>query len=215
MEKGKLIVLEGGDGAGKTTQARLLVEALEKETPVTAMKFPRKGSAFGALVYECLDGHHGDFLELSPYLASLPYIIDQATARKEIEQALTQGHVICDRYVPSNLAFQAAKASGQARKNVTAFIEKTTYDELNAVRPDIVIYLDVPPRISDGLVGSAKDQHEKDMQYQEVVHGIYQTLTEERDKWYRIDCIVRGTLRTRDDIHQEVFAVVKKALHDS
>lgn len=209
--RGKFIVLEGGDGAGKTTQAKLLAEALVKEGPVSAFKFPRKETPFGALVYEYLEGHHGDFLGLSPYLASLPYAIDQATAREELERALAAGHVVCDRYVESNLAFQAAKCSGSLRKGVIDFIERTTYEDLGALCPDLTICLEVPAEISAVLLGRRKDQYEDDMRYQKQVRGIYRTLARERKKWRVIDCMKHGALRTREDIHAEIFALVKES----
>ncbi len=83
-QKNRFIVLEGGDGSGKTTQTKLLVDAMAKSGPVQAFKFPCKDAFFGALIYECLSGEHGDFLALSPYLASLPYAIDQARARSQL-----------------------------------------------------------------------------------------------------------------------------------
>ncbi len=70
------IVLEGGDGSGKGTQAELLRKTLEQSTVVTMFDFPRyDGSFFGALVGRALKGELGDFKGLSPYLASLPYMI--------------------------------------------------------------------------------------------------------------------------------------------
>ena len=207
---GTFIVFEGGDGVGKSIQAALLAEALAANGAVTSFKFPRKETAFGALVYECLDGYHGDFLELSPYLASLPYAIDQAIARRDLEVALSKGHVVCDRYVGSNLAFQAAKCSGSMRRKVIEFIEHTTHDDLGALRPDLVIYLDVPADVSSGLVGAKKDQHEEDLRYQEVVRGTYRMLAQERPEWRTIQCMKGSALRSPQDIRQEIFELVQE-----
>lgn len=95
----QLIVIEGADAVGKTTQIELLKQALAGE-PVRFGKFPRREGLFGKVAYECLAGLHGDFVGLSPYLAGLPYMGDQASARGELTEMLARGHVILDRYVP-------------------------------------------------------------------------------------------------------------------
>lgn len=210
----QFIVLEGGDGSGKTTQAKLLSEALAKSGPVSAFKFPRKDAFFGSLVYECLSGEHGDFLALSPYIASLPYAIDQARARPQLEEALECGHVICDRYAPSNMAHQAAKVPAEEWANIVKFIETATYDELGALRPDLIIYLDVPVEISMKLLaekGIKKDQHEDDLPYQRAVREVYRELARERLDWRYVDCMHEGKLRSPEENHNMILDLVYAA----
>ena len=111
-KKNLLIVLEGGDGSGKATQSKLLLEYLKKSGRVSYFDFPQYGeNVFGTLTGKCLSGDFGDFLHMSPYLSSLPYILDRACAKDKIISALRRGHVVCNRYTPSNIGFQSAKIS--------------------------------------------------------------------------------------------------------
>src|SRR5688500_18149023 len=96
--RGKLIVLEGGDGSGKATQTKLLSEAMERKRRVSVFDFPRYASPYGKFIKEALSGKHGDFVSLSPYFAALPYALDRAAASQEIKDALKRSHVICNRY---------------------------------------------------------------------------------------------------------------------
>jgi len=111
-KKGKFIVIEGADGSGKATQAELLGDYFkQKGTGMEIFSFPRydKGRS-GRLMGELLRGDHGDFMAVSPYMSSLPYVINRVAARQELKAALDSGKVvICDRYLPSNLAHQSAK----------------------------------------------------------------------------------------------------------
>ena len=213
---GKFIVIEGGDGSGKTTQVALLVDALKKEgVPVAHMKFPRKETFYGSYIYECLDGKHGDFVHMDPYFAALPYMLDQVGAKEDIKQALAKGHLICDRYVPSNLAHQAAKfKSAEEEREFIEFIESRTYDEFHAVRPDLVVFLDVPMSASTRLMQESQknDALEADLPYQESVRNIYRQLTAERPHWRRVDCATGGTLRSKASIHQEILGIVREAI---
>src|SRR4051812_18225473 len=109
-DRGNLIVIEGTDGAGKATQSALLLKVLKKQRSVSFFDFPRyKQSNFGRLIRRSLSGEFGNFLELSPYLSSLPYMLDRARAKYLLLESLKEGDVICDRYTTSNLAHQTAK----------------------------------------------------------------------------------------------------------
>lgn len=212
MQRGKFIVIEGGDGSGKTTQAALLLDALKKQgVAATRIKFPRKELFFGAFVYDCLDGKYGDFLALDPHFAALPYALDQSTAKAHLVEMLERGHVIADRYSPSNLAHQAAKLSGENdQRALIDYVEKVTYDELGALRPDLVVYLDVPADISSQLSSAQGkyDQHEADRSYQKRVREVYRMLARERDDWRMIDCAKNGQLRSKEEIHENIFLTI-------
>lgn len=199
MARGKLIVLEGGDGSGKTVQTKLLCEALAREHAVTTFDFPRyEESLYGKLVGECLAGKHGDFLTLSPYISSLPFTLDRVSAKASLEAALAEGHVISNRYVPSNISHQAAKLKPEEREQFIAFLERGEYEELGLPRPSLVVYLYVPRDIAGRLVEQKgtrhylgeekKDVHEKDFDYQERVAGIFADLAETRAEWVTVSC---------------------------
>lgn len=225
MKKGKLIVLEGGDGSGKTVQAKLLHERLSGRAQV--FEFPRYyTSRAGKLVGECLAGEHGDFLKLGPYLASLPYTIDRAGAKKMLGKALEKGNVICNRYTPSNLAHQGAKISDmRARGAFIDFLEALEYEELELPRPDIVIYLYVPVAIAAKLgenkekraylknSGEIRDQHERDLAYQENVAKAYMGIAKDRDDWHIVRCVEDGdVLLSPRVIHELVWKIVSPRL---
>ena len=217
-------MIEGADGSGKATQARLLANALEEYGPVSSFEFPRyKKSTFGNLIGRCLAGEFGDFLKLSPYLSSLPYILDRARAKCLLDEALKEGNVVCDRYTPSNLVFQSAKLPRGERAAFTQFLETGEYEELGLPVPDLVIYLSVPAHISADLIAlkqkrsylskqGAKDIHEKNVAYQETVIGIYKEMTKKRAEWKLIECFERGKMLSREDIHHKVMNLVKNFL---
>ena len=255
---GKLIVIEGGDGAGKTTQIKLLEEALREnmgKVRVELFDFPRyDSSVYGKLVkslledwttqcvvesgamevetpimydYEhpslkkCLSGEFGDFVSMSPYLSSLPYILDRAGAKEKMIEALRSGHVICNRYITSNIAYQSAKLPEAKRDAFIKFIEDGEYGELELPRPDLVVYLYVPQEISKKLVEGraerlpeerAKDQHEKNFDFQTKVAEAYKELCRERRGRKIINCAPRGELLASEEIHKEVLNIVRKII---
>ena len=225
--KGKLIVLEGGDGAGKGTQTELLMSALRaKGVRVSVFDFPQYNlSNFGKLCGRALTGEFGDFVKLSPYLASLPYTLDRVAAREKLRDALARGIVVCNRYTPSNIAYQAAKLSGAAREKFVRFLEDAEYRELLLPSPTLVLYLYVPVRIAHALVAEktvreylgrargARDQHEKSRAYQEGVVKTYLWLAKRNpNTWKVIPCAPRGKILPREDIHRLVLAEVEKVL---
>ena len=222
--KHPLIVLEGGDGSGKATQAALLKERLEKEAgPVELFDFPRyEDSLAGKLVGECLAGKHANFRHLSPHLASLPFTLDRVGARELLGASLERGIVMCNRYTPSNIAYQAAKLLAADRKKFIEFLEALEYEELHIPKPDLVIYLYVPTAIATKLIekkkergylagtGEQKDQHERDIAYQDEVVRVYLDLANERDDWQSVTCTNEaGDLLLREEIHERVWSIVQ------
>lgn len=221
--KGNLIVIEGGDGAGKATQTMLLYRALKRVRPVAIMDFPRyKQSQFGRLIRRSLDGEFGDFLNLSPYLSSLPYILDRARAKYIMQESLKNGDVICDRYTPSNLAHQGAKLSKSKRKDFIKFIEEGEYGELGLPAPDLVIYLWLPAKNSKELMRRRAehhkdrklDLHESHAEYQQKVVDTYLELVKTRKNWHVVKCIdSKGKMLSRSEIHKQVLQIVRKSLN--
>ncbi|MEK7187019.1 MAG: hypothetical protein AAB690_01770 [Patescibacteria group bacterium] len=219
--KGKLIVIEGGDGSGKATQTQLLVKGLSKKHKVTFFEFPRyKQSQFGKLIRRSLTGEFGDFLNLSPYLSSLPHMLDRVRAKNLMLEALKEGDIVCDRYTPSNLAHQSAKLHKKERAAFISFIEETEYGELGMPTPDIVIYLWVPADISRKLMlkrakreKSKLDSYEDRTEYQSKVIDMYLKLAKQRSNWFVVKCVdSRGKLLSKNTIHKMVFQIVAKRL---
>ncbi len=214
--KGNLITIEGGDGSGKTVQTELLVKALQEKGVVTRFDFPRyEKSIYGKLLKELLVGKHGDFLSLSPYVACLPFALDRVGASQDIKEALQKGHVICNRYTPSNIGHQCAKLPNEEWSKLAAFIEQGEYGELGVLPPDFVIYLYVPAEIAATLIrgdDGVHDQHEKNLEYQEAVGCVYREFSQRRDNWALIDCAPHGKLLLSEDIHQEVMNALRVVL---
>lgn len=222
-DRGFLIVIEGTDGAGKATQSQLLLRAWEKKREISFFDFPRyKQSNFGRLIRRSLSGEFGNFLELSPYLSSLPYMLDRARAKYLLLEALKEGDVICDRYTTSNLAHQGAKLPTKEQQEFIRFIEESEYKELGLPRPDLVIYLWIPSEVSQKLMKKralgktekaiALDQHESKAEYQDNVVNVYRKLARSKG-WCVIKCVDdNGKLLSRKDIHTKVVEAVQKKL---
>lgn len=145
--EGKLIVIEGSDGSGKTTQASLLKAYLEKESfSVETIDFPRyKESFHGKTIEKYLKGEFGKLDSVSPYLISLAYSLDRATAKREMNAWLRAGKIIlANRYATSNMAHQSAKLPENKREDFLKWLLELEYKVNKIPKEDIVIYLHVP-----------------------------------------------------------------------
>ena len=222
----RLFVIEGGDGSGKATQVAILNEVLSGQGhAVSIFDFPQyESSVFGKLCGEALKGDHGDFRNMSPYLASLPYSLDRLSAKEKMLEALNNGIVLCNRYTPSNVAFQASKLSGKSRAKFIDFLEHAEYSVLGLPKPTAVIYLYVPMTIASDLVGrkdvrkhlgkkqGIKDQHEKALGFQKSVAKTYASLAKSRKDWKMINCAQSGNLLPKEEIHSHILREVEKLL---
>jgi dTMP kinase len=218
--QGILIDIEGADGSGKATQTKLMKERLEREGhAVSSFSFPRYyESRPGKLIGELLSGKHGDFMTIPPYISALPYAMDRAAAKDALREALTKGIVISDRYTSSNLAHQSAKLPKDEQPALVEFIEGLEYEDLGIPRPAVVIYLSVPTDISSDLIaqkderaytgGEKRDQAERNIAHQDRTRSAYLRLAAEKG-WHVVECIKDGTLRPIEDIHEELYALVK------
>ena len=229
---GKLIVIDGGDGSGKATQAELLISVLKKrKVKVMYIDFPRYDTFFGALVGRYLKGEFGPIESISPYLISLAYAADRGGLAAQIKKKLKGGWwVISNRYTSANFAHQGAKfASETERARYWSWLDELEYGQYQLPREDVVIYLDVPPVISQTLIAQksarayigkkAKDEAEKNLSHQIKSHANYHDLLKLHAHWKRIDCVSfpmssprrRGSnasLRTIADIHTELMALI-------
>lgn len=219
-----LIVIDGNDGSGKATQAALLKERLEKEgKPVLKVDFPAyTENVFGALIGECLAGKHGDFPNLDPKIASALYAVDRMESAPKIREALQQGTVvIADRYASSNQIHQGGKIQDPIER--AAFLEwldRVEYGVCGIPRPDAVIYLRVPLEVSLALLAEKRavkngnlgegerDTVEEDIAYLTQSVEAAGWLSTRESHWHVVDCMKDGTLRSVEDIHQEVFRIV-------
>ena len=150
--KGKLIVLEGTDGTGKTTQVGLMAQRLEGAgVPFRRVKFPRYGSPFAAPVERYLQGDLGKRPgDVSAYAASTLYAVDRyASYRQEWREEYEGGKLIlADRYTTSNAVHQAPKLPEEERWTYLNWLFDLEYNRLALPEPDLMIYLDLPAEIS-------------------------------------------------------------------
>ena len=210
MGKGKLIVFEGIDGAGKATQVKLLVKKLRAEgKQVTVFTSPRYDLPTGRLVKDALQGKFGNFVGLSPYLSGTPYLLDFAAWRDEVKAALKKGVVVCDRYVPSTVAYHSAKLSGSSAGAFIRWAENIAYKQLRLPEPSTVIYLDVAVTTAQHLMRKKKkDQHERAVGYQKRVAAAYRALGK-RKNWAVITCTKGGVMLSEDKIHGQIWKALQ------
>ena len=226
MSKGKLITIEAGDGSGKATQTKALYDRLLSEGyQVLKVEYPDYQSESSALVRMYLGGEFGQQAEnVSAYGASAFFAVDRyASYLLKWRQAYESGWIIlADRYTTSNMVHQAVKLKDSAeREEFLSWLWDFEFGRLQLPVPDRVIYLDMPPEISDRLINSRaakdssrqKDIHEKDTSYLHHCHRAYNEVAEKYG-WVKISCAQQGNLRTVQDIHEDVYQAVKEILRD-
>jgi len=184
-----LIVIEGLDGAGKSTQINLLGSFLtQKGVASHFLHFPRVDAPyFGELIARFLRGDLGRIDEVDPYVVAMLYALDRMDASGLIKSWLkTDEVVLLDRYVYSNIAFQCAKLNDSSRVDkLRSWILNLEFDYFAIPKPDISIFLDVPfeftsKRLSEQRDGADReylngrdDIHEKDLNFQQRVREVY------------------------------------------
>lgn len=183
------IVLEGLDGAGKSTQLNLLQQALDnKGIEYRYLHFPRFDTpVYGDLIARFLRGELGSVDSVSPYLVALIYAGDRADAAPMIRKWLDDGiYVIVDRYVYSNIAYQCAKIDDvEKRRELRDWIFDLEYSHNAIPRPDVSIFLDVPFCFTEACLNKARrgadrsylkgkdDIHEQSLDLQRKVRTVY------------------------------------------
>lgn len=221
---GKLIVIDGTDGSGKATQAKMLVEHLEKgDKPVKYIEFPRYYSSFhGEMVGRYLRGEFGGLGEVNPYLASLFYALDRLTAKQELEDWLSGGcYVVANRYTSSNMGVQTARLPKDKQEKFLNWLIEMEYKVHKLPKEDIVVMLYVPAEIGRKLVeekgereyvkGRKRDIHEEDLDFLKKVEQKYLDLAERFDHWVKVDCVdKKGKLLSKQKIHKKVIKVLVK-----
>lgn len=213
-KKGKLIVIEGSDGTGKTTQAKLLLAYFSKnKIPSVYISFPRyEDSLWGKMIRRFLNGEFGTIDKVDPYFASMLYAGDRLSAAPKIRKWLFEGKVVvCNRYVPSNLGHMAAKFADQKSKaKYIEWLEQLEYGENGIPKEDAVVLLEVDAATSRVLMKNRKlDIHEKDMKYQEEVHKVYDGLAKKKGNWIKVDCTKNGGILPPMEIHKKVVEALK------
>lgn len=222
--RGKLVVIDGGDGSGKTTQANLLVTYLKsKKIPVMHVDFPQYYSSFhGKTVARFLRGEFGGIEQVSPHLISLAYALDRASIKNEMEKFLKKGgYIIANRYATSSMAHQAAKMNDKKKQDeLLKWIYELEYKVNKIPKEDIVIYLYVPWEIGlyltknkpvrHYLEGENTDIHEKDLQYRRAVEKMYLVLSKRYKHWVKIDCVANNKILPPQLIQTKLHKILRE-----
>ena len=224
-----LIVLEGLDGAGKSTQVRLLKEYLQERCgSLEYIHFPRYDApVYGDLISRFLRGDFGANDAVHPQLVALLFAEDRHGAAPAIRKALEEGKtVLLDRYVYSNIAYQCAKLPfGPERRQLRDWIFNTEYGIFDLPEPDLNLFLDVPIGFVEqsltrerhgqdrNYLGGAQDIHEASIAFQQAVRDLYVGETARDPRFQRIDCAdENGAMLPPDAIFERVRAAVDAAL---
>ena len=221
---GKLIVIEGTDGSGKSTQFKKLSEHLEKDgIGFKHLEFPRYSEESSALIRMYLGGQFGTKpSDVNAYAASAFYAVDRyASYKMDWGQWYEEGGlVLSGRYTTSNAVHQASKEEGEGRDKYLQWLYDFEYDKLGLPRPDLTLYLDVPTDYTEKLLRSREqatntnaDIHEQDMNYLATCRETGRAAAQFYG-WTVIQCVKDGKMRTIEDIHQEIYAAVKQCLED-
>jgi dTMP kinase len=222
--RGLLIAIEGIDGSGKQTQAKLLEQSLKADKfTVYSTGFPQYESWFGRMVGKFLNGDFGPLETVDPRFTALLYAGDRFEAKNRITSALEAGKIVLvDRYIGSNLAHQVARAPVPERAEFLNWIEHLEYNIYGLPRENLILYLRVPPQQAQELIGRKAGreytQAKHDLQEKSIGHlaeaaEMYDMLSRQRP-WATIQCYNAATnsLRMPEDIATEVLQAVKPLL---
>lgn len=221
---GKLIVFEGTDGSGKSTQFELLAKRLEAEqTGFQRLRFPQYEEPSSALIRMYLGGAFGDDPEaVNAYAASTFYAVDRYASYQCVWKDYYQGggFVVSDRYTTSNAVHQGSKVPEGERAEFFRWLYDLEYDRMGLPRPDLVVLLDMPVELSEQLMrkreqstGTHADIHERDEDYLKKCRDVALHAAKYYG-WRTVSCAKDGAIRGVEDIHEEVYAIVKSCLED-
>lgn len=221
---GKLIVIEGTDGSGKSTQFRLLTERLTRENKsFQKLVFPQYQEPSSALIRMYLGGEFGtNPSDVNAYAASAFYAVDRYASYKKVwgQWYENGGLVVSDRYTTSNAVHQASKEPDDKQLDFLHWLYAFEYDHLGLPRPDLTIYLDVPTDYTEMLLRGREqatnthaDIHEADTAYLATCRRMGKKAAEYYG-WTVISCVQDGKMRSIENIHEEIYRHVAACLED-
>lgn len=214
------IVIDGIDGSGKWTQTQILVDTLiQQGKKVKLLDFPRywQPSAFGVERY--LNGDY--WKNVSAKQASMLYALDRFDASFEFGPEMWDyDYVISNRYVSASMIHQAGKISDpEKRAEFIAWLEDLEYNIFGIPKPDLTIFLNVSPEMSQKLVLQKQDRsyikwdkkmdiHEADKNHLIQAHASAMDIVQTHPDWLRIDCESQGNMRDIDVIAADILATL-------
>lgn len=224
---GKLIIIEGTDGSGKQTQAEMVYEKialLKGKDRTRKVSFPNYESRAAEPVKMYLEGEFGETAgSVNAYASSVFFSVDRfASFKTEWENFYNEGGiVVSDRYTTSNMVHQIPKIEDEAEKEkYLEWLTDLEYSKIGIPEPDIVFFLDMPPKFSRKLMKNRankitgdkeKDIHEKDEKYLENSYSAAKELAK-KYSWEIIECVRDGEIRPSEEINNEIMEKLKKML---
>ena len=222
---GKLFVIDGTDGSGKQTQFDLLKKHLTEDgIDFRTVSFPNYDSPSSGLVKMYLSGEFGkNAKDVSPYIASTFYAADRyATFKKEFKEYYDNGGIIlADRYTTANMVHQAGKIDDEKeREKYLNWLFDLEFNIYGLPVPTEVFFLNMPPKKVEELIknrenkfthNDKKDIHESDSKHLEESYNAACSLVNKYD-WNEIKCVKNNEIRTREDIHNEIYNIVFKEI---
>ena len=222
--KGKIIVIDGTDGSGKTTQLHLLKEKLQAEGfGVEIADFPQYNHKSAGMVEEYLSGKYGGVDDVTPYQASIFYAVDRFDFSKQIKDWLAEGKIIlCNRYTSSNMAHQGCKIDNPLERKVFFnWLSELEHDILKIPRPDLCLILRVEAEISQQMAkdraredwkGKTKDIHEENLDHLKNAERVYCEIAESNSNYRLVNCVSEGKIMDREEISFLVWIYVSQML---
>jgi dTMP kinase len=225
----KLFVIEGVDGAGKSTQIKLLRDFFSKKGYACEyLHFPRTESPFfGELIARFLRGEFGSLNDVDPYLVAMLYAGDRKDASTTISSWLAEGKIVLlDRYTYSNIAYQCAKLKNEPEKDkLMQWILSLEFNHFAIPRPDLNIFLDVPFTFTEknlsktrtgndrNYLNGTKDIHEESVIFQKMVRDIYLRVSRSDDRLAVIDCSnSKGDMLPSSEIFDLIIKIFLKRM---
>lgn len=216
----EVIVVEGGDGAGKQTQTDLLVRRIAASNrEVHTLDFPHERSLYGGLVRAVLSGKKGSISELDPQLFSFLYSLNRFGCARLLRFWLRRGSaVVLDRYYTANFGHQASKLPPEHRESFIEELEFTEVGWLRLPRANTVLYLDLPPAAALEAMRHDTTRKQLDIHetaggdYKEKVRQTYMWCCDHLPGWHRVACFgEEGRRLTREEVHSAVVAYLQQA----
>lgn len=220
---GKLIVLEGTDGSGKSTQFSLLCDRMNREgRSFREIIFPQYQEPSSALVKMYLNGEFGGHpSDVNPYAASTFYAVDRYASYQKAWGADYQAGalILSDRYTTSNAVHQTGKLPEEEWESFLSWLFDFEYGKLGLPEPDVVLWLDMPTeravemlRRREGETHTKGDIHEVDTAYLARCRSVAATAAR-LGSWRRIGCVDGdGKLRTQEEIHADIWRILSAIL---
>lgn len=211
-KQGKLIVIDGIDGSGKTTQINLLKKYLsEKNIPFEVISFPQYGqNEFTRQIQEYLEGKLGKLEEVDPYFVAKLYAGDRLAVKERIKSWLDVGKlVIANRYVSSSKAHLGANLPKEKRAEFIGWIDRLEYQTNGMPKPNFTIFLNVDPKVGqENAKGKSNpDIHEKNLAHLQVAGEIYLELSRMEENWVVVNCMIGDKMRPKEDIQRDIIAI--------